>query len=85
MHAAGLTEVVARTWSERQQGERERRLERYREQLASGGLVVRQMTESERAYWNEHSAAADRKATPEQRERRDAAREKRRRRAEGNA
>ena len=55
---------------------RETKRERYREQLASGELVVRQMTESERAFWNKHSAAADRSATPERRKRRDAARQK---------
>lgn len=64
---------MARTVAERQQEKRETKLERYREQLVSGELVVRQMTESERAYWNQHSAAADRQATPEQRKRRDAA------------
>jgi hypothetical protein len=64
--------------SERRQEKRETELERYREQLASGEVVVRQMTDSERAYWNQRSAAADRQATPEQRQRRDAARAKRR-------
>ena len=48
-----------------------------RDQVVSGELVVRQMTDSERARWDEHSAAADRKATPEQRARRDAARKRR--------
>ena len=38
-----------------------------------GGLVVRQMTDSERAHWDDQSAASDRKASPEQRTRRDAA------------
>ena len=75
---------MARTSAEQQQEKRETKLEHYREQLASGELVVRQMTESERAYWNEHSAAADRQATPEQRKRRDTAREKRRQRASAN-
>lgn len=75
---SGLYAVVANTWRQRQQAARETRLERYREQLASGELVIRQMTESERAYWNERSAAADRYATTEERKRRAAAREKRR-------
>jgi len=64
--------------------QREKELERYREQLASGTLVVRQMTKAERAHWNRHFAAADREATPEQRKRRDAAREKWRQRASAN-
>ena len=61
---------MANEWRQRQQKARETRPERYREQLASGELVIRQMMESERAYWNERSAAADRHATPEERERR---------------
>ena len=81
----GLYAVVANEWRQRQQKAREARLERYREQLASGALVVRQMTESERAYWNERSAAAERSATPEERQRRAAALEKRRRLAERHA
>ena len=81
----GLYAVVANEWRQRQQKARETRLERYREQLASGALVVRQMTESERAYWNARSVAADRFARPEERRRRAAAREKRRQLAERNA
>lgn len=71
---------MAKTSAEQQKERRESRRERYREQLASGGLVVRQMTVRERAYWDEHSAAAERLATSEGRKRRDAAREKLRRR-----
>ena len=81
MLSAGYYVVVANTWRERQQKQRETRFERYREQLASGGPIVRQMTESEGAYWNEHSTSADRKATPEELKRRDAARQKREREA----
>ena len=81
----GLYAVVANEWRQRQQKARESRLERFREQLAAGELVIRQMTESERAYWNERSAATDRSATAEERQRRDAAREKRRRLAERHA
>jgi len=76
---------VARTHREQLRDRRETRLKRYREQLASGGLVVRQMTVRERAYWDEHSAEAERLATPEERKRRDAAREKRRRQEQRHA
>ena len=64
------------------QDKREDQVKRYHEQLASGELIVRQMTLRERAYWNERSTDAERFATPEERERRDAARENRRRRLE---
>jgi hypothetical protein len=43
------------------------------------------MTDSERMHWDDHSAASDRQATPEERTRRDAARKKRRDRNKGNA
>jgi hypothetical protein len=68
---------MAKTTREREQDEREKRLEHMRDQVSSGDLVVRQMTDSERAQWDDHSAASDRQATPEQRTRRDAARKKR--------
>jgi hypothetical protein len=73
---------MAKTRAERMQDKREDRVKRYHEQLASGQLIVRQMTLRERAYWNERSTEAERLATPEERQRRDAARENRRRRLE---
>ncbi len=76
---------MAKTARERDEDAREGRLEHFRDQVVSGELVVRQMTDSERARWDEHSAATDRKATPEQRARRDAARKKRRSHQERNA
>jgi hypothetical protein len=66
---------MARTRSEREDDKREERLEQMREQISSGELVVRQMTPSERKRWQEHSAAFDDQATPEQRTRRDASRQ----------
>jgi hypothetical protein len=48
-----------------------------REQISSGDLVVRQMTASERNHWQERSDALDAHATPEERTRQDAARQKR--------
>jgi hypothetical protein len=51
--------------------------------LGDGGVIaailiasaVSDSLDDVRAYWNEHFAAADRQATPEQRKRRDTARE----------
>jgi hypothetical protein len=68
---------MAKTTREREEDARAGRLEHFRDQVSSGELVVRQMTDSERAHWDDHSAASDRQATPEERTRRDAARKKR--------
>ncbi|MDQ3671806.1 MAG: hypothetical protein M3364_05105 [Actinomycetota bacterium] len=67
---------MAKTRHEREDEAREGLLEHIREQVSSGELVVRQMTGSERAHWDDHSATSDRQATPEERSRRDAARKK---------
>lgn len=76
---------MAKTTRERDEDAREGRLEHIRDQVSSGALVVRQMTDSERAHWDDHSAASDRQATPEERSRRDAARKKRREHNKRNA
>jgi hypothetical protein len=68
---------MARTRTEREDDQREERLEHMREQIASGELVVRQMTASERRHWKERSDSFHDHATPEERARRDAARRKR--------
>jgi hypothetical protein len=68
---------MARTRNEREDDERQERLEHMREQISSGELVVRKMTASERRQWNERSDAFDDHATPEERARRAAARQKR--------
>jgi hypothetical protein len=72
---------MPRTRNEREDDEREERLEHMREQISSGDLVVRQMTASEREHWDEHSAAIDDRSTPQERNRRDSARNKRREQA----
>ena len=72
---------MAKTSSERQDHERQGRLEHMHEQISSGDLVVRQMTASERRHWEERSAAFEDQATPEERTRRDAARRRRQERA----
>lgn len=77
--------AMAKTTREREQHAREGRLEHIRDQVSSGELVVRQMTDSERSHWDDHSVASDRQATPEERTRRDAARKKRRDRDKRNA
>jgi hypothetical protein len=76
---------MAKTRQEREDDAREGQLEHIRDQVSSGELVVRQMTDSERADWDDHSAASDRQATPEERTRRDAARNKMRDRNKRNA
>jgi hypothetical protein len=76
---------MAKSAHEREEEAREKRLEHFRDQVSSGELVVRQMTDSERAHWDDHSAASDRQATPEQRTRRAAARKNRRDRNKRNA
>jgi hypothetical protein len=73
---------MAKTTREREDDAREARLEHMRDQVSSGELRVRQMTDAERAQWDDHSAASDRQATPEERARRDAALKKRRNRNE---
>ena len=60
---------------------RQAKLEDIREQVASGTLLIREMTEVERVHW----AARDAKWTPEERERRDAALRNRRRREKFDA
>ena len=69
---------MAKTRQEREDDAREGQLEHIRDQVSSGELVVRQMTDSERAHWDDHSATSDSQATPEERTRRDAARRKKR-------
>ena len=71
---------MAKTAREREEDAREARREHFRDQVSSGELVVRQMTDSERAQWDDHSVASDRQATSEERTRRDAARKNKRER-----
>ncbi len=68
---------MAHPRQEREEDAREGQLEHIRDQVSSGELVVRQMTDSERAHWDDHSASSDRHASPEERTQRDAARKKR--------
>jgi len=61
---------------ERQEADREERLQQMQEQVDSGNLTVRQMTPAERKKWDEQSAESERQATPEERTRRETARNK---------
>jgi hypothetical protein len=73
---------VAKTSRERDHEAREAKLEHVREQVASGELVVRKMTDAERAEWAKQRGKLDASSTPAERARRAAAVENRRKRAE---
>ena len=72
---------MAKTRTEREQDARQAKLDYVREQVASGQLVIREMSTAERARWAEQHALSDARATPVERARRATAVENRRRRA----
>jgi hypothetical protein len=74
--------MVAKTSRERADEAREAKLERMREQVSSGDLVIREMTDDERATWSKRRAKLEADSTPAERARRDDALRNRRRRAE---
>jgi hypothetical protein len=74
--------TVAKTSREREQEAREAKLEHLRDQVSSGEIVIRTMTDAERAKWAERRTMIDETSTPAERARRVAALENRRRRAE---
>ena len=61
---------------------RQAKLDLVQEQVASGQLVIRQMTRAERAEWAKRQAALDARSTPAERARREAALREKRRRAD---
>lgn len=73
---------VASARHEREHAAREAKLARIDEQVATGGLVIREMSDAERARWATRDAASDARATPAERARRTRELENRRRRAE---
>lgn len=73
---------MAKTSRERDREAREAKLEHVREQVASGELVVRKMTDAERAEWATQRGKLEASSTPAERARRAAAVESRRKRAE---
>lgn len=77
----GYSSYMAKTSREREQEARQAKLEHVRDQVSSGDLVIRTMTDAERAKWAKRRAKLDASATPTERARRDAALENRRRRA----
>ena len=72
---------MGKTYGERKDEQRQERMEHMRKQVASGDLVVRQMTATERRLWDERAASFDKHSDPGERERREAARQRRRDRA----
>jgi hypothetical protein len=72
----GMALPMARMRNERENDERQERLEHTRNHVISGELVVRQMTASERRQWKERSDSFDFHATPQERAARRAALQK---------
>jgi len=73
--------MVAKTRGERDHEARQAKLEHVREQVASGQLLIRKMTNAERAKWAKRSSAFEANSTPAERARRATAIRDRRRRA----
>jgi hypothetical protein len=73
---------VGKTVQKRESDARQAKLDLIREQVASGALVIRQMTRDERATWAKQRAELEARLTPAERARREAALKERRRRAE---
>jgi hypothetical protein len=73
--------MVAKTSRERDHEARQAKLEHVREQVASGQLVIREMTDAERVRWAKRRAASEARSTPEEHARRAVALENRRKRA----
>lgn len=69
---------MGKTHSEREEDKRQERLRKMHEQISSGALVVRQMTATERRLWDERAASFDKHSDPGERDRREAARQRRR-------
>jgi hypothetical protein len=72
---------MAKTQRERDQAAREAKLDRIKDQVSSGDLVIRKMTDAERAKWTKHREEAETTATPAERRRAAAAQRRRQRRA----
>jgi hypothetical protein len=71
---------MAKTRIEREREAHEAKLAHVREQIASGALVIRSMSDAERTLWSEQQAATEILSTPVERARRATALENRRRR-----
>jgi hypothetical protein len=72
---------MAKTQRERDQAAREAKLERIKDQVDNGDLVIRKMTDAERDKWAKHRAESETTASPADRRRAAAAQRRRQRRA----
>jgi hypothetical protein len=72
---------MAKTQRERDQAAREAKLERIQDQVSTGDLVIRKMTDAERAKWAKHREQTELSASPADRRRAAAAQRRRQRRA----
>ena len=72
---------MAKTSRERDYEARQAKLEYVREQVASGQLVIREMTDAERVRWAKRRAVSEARSTPAEHARRAVAIENRRKRA----
>ena len=72
---------MKKTTLDRDRERHDAKLELVQEQVASGTLVIRQMTPAEQARWAAHTEKVEASSTPEQRTRRAAGLENRRKRA----
>jgi hypothetical protein len=73
--------LKVKTTLERDRERHDAKLEHVREQLASGQLVIRKMTRTEKTRWAAHTMKLEAGSTPEQRTRRASGLENRRKRA----
>ena len=71
---------MAKTRTEREQEARQVKLDHVLEQVASGQLVIREMSKAERTSWAKQHARSEARATPTELARRATAIENRRRR-----
>jgi hypothetical protein len=72
---------MAKTQRERDQAAREAKLERIKDQVSSGDLTIRKMSDEERAKWAKHREETETTASPADRRRAAAAQRRRQRRA----
>ena len=79
--AAGYNAGMAKTQRERDQAAREAKLERIKDQVTTGDLTIRKMSDEERAKWAKHREETEVAASPADRRRAAAAQRRRQRRA----
>jgi hypothetical protein len=72
---------MAKTQRERDQAAREAKLERIQDQVSTGDLTIRKMTDEEREKWAKRRAESELSASPADRRRAAAAQRRRQRRA----